>query len=239
MSTVLISRLGLAGLVLALSTPSVEAPASPAAGVGSITGVVFDPLGAVIPDTQVQATNELTKRQYTTKTNASGAYRLFGLASGNYSVRFFPPPLGLESETKSSVAVSPSKSTQLDVRLTPMRSEISMSGSPPPRLITPEDELELKRLVGEIAGRVVDRGGGAIPGVEVTAINAAGNVFETSTDNNGDYHLSDLPGGSYCVRLEAKAFHGAKKTRVRVVPSQVSRFDSRLETARASAASRE
>jgi hypothetical protein len=53
----------------------------------SITGVVQDPSGAVIPNASVVVTNQGTNVPYSTATNSAGIYRVDGLIPGLYSVK--------------------------------------------------------------------------------------------------------------------------------------------------------
>jgi hypothetical protein len=223
-------RAVLALLVLMFSMCWVEAQVAADTASGSVAGTVIDPQGAVIHGAQVEATNDLTKAQYKTKTDNTGFYRVSGLASGNYSVRFVSQ--GFKTETKS-VAVSPSTDTLLDVKLAVGE---WFGGSYPvvniplvPVITAGSEPLPPVPLVGGIAGKVVDRRGRAIPGVRITVTSAAGDTSETATDSNGDYSLSNLPAGTYSVRLEAKRFQPETKTGVQVILSQLTRLHSKLK----------
>ena len=55
-------------------------------GTGSITGLVFDPSGAVLPNAEVIVTNVDRNVPHSTHTTADGAYVVTGLLPGNYSV---------------------------------------------------------------------------------------------------------------------------------------------------------
>jgi hypothetical protein len=54
---------------------------------GTITGVITDPSGAVIPDVSITATNKGTQQTAKTSTNPSGSYVIPNLPSGDYNVR--------------------------------------------------------------------------------------------------------------------------------------------------------
>src|SRR6202041_2156156 len=55
---------------------------------GSISGVIKDPSGAVMPDVAVTVHENPTETEYKTVTNKAGAYRISFLKPGSYSVRF-------------------------------------------------------------------------------------------------------------------------------------------------------
>lgn len=82
MTARLIVILALCGLLLAL-LPLV-APAQ--VSTSSISGLVTDPSGAVIPGAKVTITNQATNVSYTTETTSSGAYAVLSLPVGLYTV---------------------------------------------------------------------------------------------------------------------------------------------------------
>src|SRR6476620_2119127 len=54
---------------------------------GTIRGTVTDSSGAVVANADVTITDTSTGSIRATKTNSSGEYQIFGLPSGNYSVK--------------------------------------------------------------------------------------------------------------------------------------------------------
>ncbi len=56
-------------------------------GTGSITGIITDPTGAVVPDATVTITNVATNVPRVTTTTTAGDYAMTGLLPGHYAVR--------------------------------------------------------------------------------------------------------------------------------------------------------
>src|SRR5260370_16002650 len=54
---------------------------------GSITGTVFDPQGAVVPNAQITATDDSTGANFTAKSSSEGTFTIPGLPFGTYSVK--------------------------------------------------------------------------------------------------------------------------------------------------------
>jgi hypothetical protein len=73
--------LWLAGAALWLAS---AVPASAQIGTGSVTGLVFDPSGAVVPDVEIVVTNVDTNVPRTTLTTGSGDYTVTGVLPGHY-----------------------------------------------------------------------------------------------------------------------------------------------------------
>jgi hypothetical protein len=79
-----ISLLGLFAYVACIGTPMARAQAD----LGSISGVVTDVTGAVIPNAEVKLTNIATGAVRTTVTNSKGEYSVTQLLPAAYTVSF-------------------------------------------------------------------------------------------------------------------------------------------------------
>jgi hypothetical protein len=82
---------------------------------GAIKGTVTDPVGAVIPNANVSATNKITAQEFTTQTDDSGRYLLRNLPVGFYTLRCNAS--GLKSATITEAPVSSSNITTIDLTL--------------------------------------------------------------------------------------------------------------------------
>src|ERR1044072_6428098 len=60
---------------------------------------------------------------------------------------------------------------------------------------------------GDMTGRVTDQQGQVVPGATVTATNkGTGLTRSTTTDDAGEYTITQLPPGKYDLSVEAKSF---------------------------------
>jgi uncharacterized protein (DUF2249 family) len=75
-----------ARLVLPIAVLLLVIPAFGQLTSGNITGTVFDPTGASVPDVEVVATHDSTGVQNTTKTTSKGDYRFENLPVGSYTL---------------------------------------------------------------------------------------------------------------------------------------------------------
>ena len=79
-----------------------------------------------------------------------------------------------------------------------------------------------------LSGTIKDEQGGALPGVTVTATNAAGLVRSTATDETGTYHLLALPPGAYDVKAELSGFRTAVREKLPLPVDVTTRFDVQM-----------
>ncbi|HCC56799.1 MAG TPA: hypothetical protein DEQ47_05965, partial [Solibacterales bacterium] len=83
--------------------------------VGTLTGTVTDPGGALVPGAAVVATNTATSVESNTTTTNSGAYTLPYLPAGSYSVRVSAP--GFRTATVENVPLRVAQTQTADVKL--------------------------------------------------------------------------------------------------------------------------
>jgi hypothetical protein len=103
------------GLVALLLVLAVAGTAFAQAGRGTISGVVIDPSGGVVPLANVKAANQETGVVTTTVTNDQGLYSLLNLPVGRYDVEFSKQ--GFQTFQQRGVVVGVASAITLDATL--------------------------------------------------------------------------------------------------------------------------
>lgn len=85
------------------------------AGTGTITGIVTDPAGAVVPNANVEVRNAETNAPYPTVTTVTGAYTVPTLPPGPYTVSVTAP--GFKKLTRTGITVDAGQTIPLDLAL--------------------------------------------------------------------------------------------------------------------------
>src|SRR6266446_3192689 len=92
-------------------------PASISAQVysGSLTGLVMDPSGAIVPSVAVKLTDVDKGYSYTAQTNETGRYLVRSLPPGTY--RLTATATGFKASVQEGIVLNVDVNTNLDVRL--------------------------------------------------------------------------------------------------------------------------
>jgi hypothetical protein len=115
-------------LLLVLTVLSIPFLVAYAAG-GRIEGKVTDPKGAAIPNATVTITNQVSKQEFTAKTDGQGRYKVEGLPAGIYTVRVVVG--GFNEGRRDEVKVADDSAATIDVRLeiAPVEAQVKVPGA--------------------------------------------------------------------------------------------------------------
>jgi len=102
-------------LIAFLALPAGVIFAQASAGTGSISGVVTDPSGAVVPQVEVTVRNIETNVGRTLQTNQAGRYEVVALQPGTYEIRASKP--GFANLVRSGVTLAVGARVALDLTL--------------------------------------------------------------------------------------------------------------------------
>ncbi len=132
------------------------------ATLGTITGLVSDSTGAVIPDAEVVATNTATGTRVETKSSGSGNYSLPNLPIGSYAITVSVN--GFKSFTRSNIGLSTGDNVRVDVVLEigSAAERIEITAEAPP-LKTESTEVSTtmeRKLVNDMPLAIAGIGGG-------------------------------------------------------------------------------
>ncbi|MBZ5561075.1 MAG: carboxypeptidase-like regulatory domain-containing protein [Acidobacteriia bacterium] len=106
-------------------------PAWAQIGTGSITGMVFDPSKAVIPEVEVVVTNVDTNVSRKTTTTASGDYSVTGLLPGRYTVTARRAGFRVASVPAFTLEVDQKARVDLTLQVGQMTQTVSVTGEAP------------------------------------------------------------------------------------------------------------
>ncbi len=111
----------------------------------TLSGIISDPSGAVVPGATVRVTNDATQVTSAAVTNDTGYYLVLNLTPGTYSIT--AQKGGFKTATRSAITLQVAQSATVDVRLEvgAESQEISVSGAPP--LLTTTDST-----IGQVIG---------------------------------------------------------------------------------------
>jgi len=85
-------------------------------------------------------------------------------------------------------------------------------------------------ISGDIVGSVVDKTGAAVPGASIEAENVATGVKTSTTSRDqGDFRLGNLPVGTYTIRVSKSSFATTTLTNFAVELNKISSVTVTLE----------
>jgi len=115
----------LLGVLLLVGSLAAQAPT------GKITGTVSDDQGASLPGVTVDANSSALIGTASTTTDINGVFRLFGLASGKYTIKFTLP--GFNTVVRQDIIVRVEQTIRVDIEMTPgaIEEEITVIGQSP------------------------------------------------------------------------------------------------------------
>ena len=124
---------------------------------GSITGIVRDPSGSVVPNAHIEIINTSTNGKNEFDTNTDGTYRALGLIPGVYRVRASAP--GFSTGITDSVRINVQSVAKVDFTLTvgDVKQEVQISASSQLLETQQADVGALLRRECRVAGREADR----------------------------------------------------------------------------------
>lgn len=96
-------------------------------------------------------------------------------------------------------------------------------------LVAPTPGLS-QQVTASITGKVLDATGAAVPGAKVTATDTErGTQITATTNSEGFYNLSNLPVGTYNLKVENQGFQTATQSNIVLQLNQVARIDIPLQ----------
>ena len=95
----------------------------------TLSGIISDPSGAVIPDAAIRVTNNATQVTRTAVTNATGYYLVLNLTPGTYSI--VAQKEGFKTATQTGITLQVAQSATVDLRLElgQTSQEVTVSGA--------------------------------------------------------------------------------------------------------------
>ena len=98
---------------------------------GSITGLVQDPTGALIPNAKVTLLNTDQGLSQTTNTDSSGVYTFSPVRIGNYSVSATAPGFSVTTQQHVNVAVSQNVRVNIELKTGAATETVEVTTAPP------------------------------------------------------------------------------------------------------------
>jgi len=162
---------------------------------GTITGVISDPGGAVVPNAPVEVKNTATGVIATAATSATGNFTLNELPAGTYEISV--AVTGFKKSVRTGITVQQLQTTRVDVAL-----EI---GAAAEAVFVNEDAPLLKTETGDISHNVTTETQDALPMGQIGAIRVSTQVVLTIPGVNGGLttiSINGTPAASERIRID-------------------------------------
>ncbi len=188
---------------------------------GAIEGVVADPQNAVVPNANVTVRNKATNFTRSTTTADDGHYRFSQLPPGSYEIKVTGTNFKTSVVTDVRVEVG---------RIVPQDVKLEIGGAAEEVNVIGTTEAQVDRIDNTVAGVVADPQNAVVPNANVTVRNKATNFTRsTTTADDGHYRFSQLPPGTYEIKVAGTNFKTSVVTDVRVEVGRTVPQDVKLE----------
>jgi hypothetical protein len=239
--------------------PAAQGQRKPAAGKGSISGLVTDQNGAVVAGADVVLSNDAGAK-LETKSDDKGEYSFSELHSGTYSLTVSAPNLpplkldyitltagqklpldaAMQGELPKTVAPPSPAPVANPAPVQPAQSQPDQAPQAGPSAPVAAEQPAPTPMVSAVGGKAsisgvaTDQTGAVIPGVKVVLRDAAGATRETETDEKGAYSFTGLAPGTYSVAITAPNFGNQDLPNIAVASGQGVPLDLTLQPASSS-----
>jgi Carboxypeptidase regulatory-like domain len=162
---------------------------------GTITGVISDPAGAVVPNAPVEARNLATGVAASAATSTTGNYVFAELPAGTYEISTSLP--GFKKYVRPGVTVQQLQTTRVDIEL--------VIGAPTDSVTVSADAQLLKTETGDISHNVTTETQDALPMGQIGAVRVTTQAVLTIPGVNGtltSISINGSPAASERIRID-------------------------------------
>ena len=162
---------------------------------GSITGLISDPAGAVVPNAPVEARNTATGVVFSAATSATGNYVFSAVQAGNYDISATVP--GFKKYVRTGITVQQLQTTRVDIALEIGASTESVTVS--------ADASLLKTETGDVSHNVTTQKQDELPMGSIGAIRVSTQAVLMIPGVNGtltSISVNGSPSGSERIRID-------------------------------------
>ncbi len=164
---------------------------------GSLTGVVSDPTGAVLPDTDIQIQDNAKGTTQSTKTDREGVYRFFFLPPSRYTLTVTHVGFRRESRTVN-VLLGPPVTVNVALEIATESSSVTVTTEAP--LIQAENG-DVSTTMNQKQVSEVPNPGNDLTYIAQTAPGAIMNTDALGSSYNGNFSILGMPGTSNLFTL--------------------------------------